>query len=393
MRCGRISVTFDAKHFASTNSPYWKMIYSNSNYICRDIWIHHHFDSFSRRTNWTLLIMAIMRAWQWNNIDDKLETSLSLNDNVTKPRKEDLRHDQLLVQVITAAINPVDYKLPESGWIGGLMIRGRPATPGLDFCGRVVAAHESITTLREGDLVFGAFASSNQFGSLAEFIVISTQECTRLPDGVEIDQAAAVGCAGTTAFQSVPAELINKPGVKVLINGGSGGVGTFAVQFAKALSAEVVTTCSAANLQLCRELGADRIIDYIADDVTDTLTREGWTFDLVIDNVGDPIFYDKSISLLQKGGTFMQVGVPTLNAINVLKSFGRMILPGSYTYRFIQMKNSSTFFSQIGQWMAEGRVKAVIGEQFDFEQVPQAYAKLRTGRAKGKIIIHVAKRQ
>ncbi|KAF3000542.1 zinc ion binding [Neopestalotiopsis sp. 37M] len=337
--------------------------------------------------------MDTMRAWQWNNIDDKLETSLSLNENVTKPRKEDLRHDQLLVQVFTAALNPVDYKLPESGWIGGLMIRGRPATPGLDFCGHVVAAHESITTLREGDSVFGAFASANQFGSLAEFIVISTQECTRLPDGVEIDQAAAVGCAGTTAFQSVPTDLLKEPEVKMLINGGSGGVGTFAIQFAKAQSAEVVTTCSAANVQLCRDLGADRVIDYTADNVTATLAREGCTFDLIIDNVGDPNFYDKSISLLRKGGTFMQVGVPSLNATNVLKSFGRMILPGSYTYRFIQMKNSSMFFSQIGQWMAEGKVRAVIGEQFDFEQVPQAYAKLRTGRAKGKIIIHVAKRQ
>lgn len=335
--------------------------------------------------------MTTMRAWQWSAIDDKLETSLTLNDNVARPRKEDLRHDQLLVQVISAAINPVDYKLPESGWIAGLMIRGRPATPGLDFCGRIVGTHGSIITLREGDLVFGAFASSNQFGTLAEFIVMSTQECARLADGVEIDQAAAVGCAATTAFQSVPASLINKPGVKVLINGGSGGVGTFAVQFAKALSAEVVTTCSAANTQLCRDLGADRVIDYTAEDVTATLAREGCTFDLVIDNVGDPDFLDKSVALLQKGGTFMQVGVPTLNITNVLKSFGRMILPGSYSYRFIQMKNSSAFFSQIGTLMAEGRVKAVIGEQFDFEQVPQAYARLRTGRARGKIIIHVAK--
>jgi NADPH:quinone reductase-like Zn-dependent oxidoreductase len=172
-----------------------------------------------------------MQAWEYSTIQDTLEKSLVLNSSAPIPSKSSLSKNQVLVEVITTSINPVDYKLPESGLTGKLMIK-RPASPGRDFSGRVVAVHPSNSTLK-GQLVFGAFGSpTTQFGTLRQFIVVPSSDCAVLPQGVDADHAAAMGTAAMTAFQSLLPDLV-KPGSKVFINGGSGGVGTFGIQFAK----------------------------------------------------------------------------------------------------------------------------------------------------------------
>ncbi|KAI1491745.1 zinc-binding oxidoreductase [Biscogniauxia mediterranea] len=334
---------------------------------------------------------STMKAWQWTKIHEKLENSLTLNSDVPVPDKSSLSTDELLIEVITAAINPIDYKLPESGWLGSLSIRGRPATPGLDFCGRVVAKHKSVTSLSEGDLVFGAFGKSSQIGSLAQFIVVSASECARLPEGVTPDQGAAVGCAATTAFQAVVVSQRLEPGSRVFVNGGSGGVGTYAVQFATALSAEVTASCSTANVELCRALGAREVIDYKAQDVVAALKEKGQIYDLVVDNVGDPGLYAQCAAFLKKNGAYMQVGISSLSMSNLLSAYKNMIIAGSRSYRFLSMRSETAWFTQIGKWMAEGKVRPVIDEAFEFDDVVEAYKKLRTGHAKGKIIVHVGK--
>ncbi|KAI1501533.1 zinc-binding oxidoreductase [Biscogniauxia marginata] len=333
---------------------------------------------------------STMKAWQWTKIHEKFENSLTLSHDAPAPDKSSLLPNQLLVEVITAAINPIDYKLPESGLIASLIIRGRPATPGLDFCGRIVAKHKSNSSFKEGDLVLGAFGKSSKFGSLAQLIVISVTECALLPEGVHPDQGAAVGCAGTTAFQSVVSRGLG-PGSKVFINGGSGGVGTYAVQFANVLSAEVTATCSTANVELCRALGARDVIDYKNQDVITTLKERGQIYDLVVDNVGDTNLYSQCGTFLKKNGVFVQVGVASLNASDLFSTYKRVILPGGHSCQFIQMKSDSAYFSQIGEWISEGKVRPVIDEVFEFDDVPEAYKKLRTGHAKGKIIVHVGK--
>ncbi|XXH01723.1 hypothetical protein Hte_008084 [Hypoxylon texense] len=329
---------------------------------------------------------STMKAWQWTTVHGKFENSIVLNQNVPVPEKSTLAPGQLLLEVITAAINPVDYKVPESGWIGSLMIRGRPATPGIDFCGRVVAKHQSNDSFHEGQLVFGGLKTVAKSGTLSQYIVVSVDECAPLPDGVDPDQGAAVGCAGTTAFQSVPSEIV-KPGSRVFVNGGSGGVGTYTIQFAKALSAKVTVTCSTRNIELCKSLGADEIIDYTKTDVIATLRGEGQVYDLAVDNVGNLDLSRESHAFMKKGAVFMQVGV-RVNARDMMTVFGKMLLPGS-TFRFVQMKNDAAYFTQIGKWMAEGKVRAVIDEAFEFEDVPKAYERLKTGHARGKIIVHV----
>ncbi|KAI0599652.1 zinc-binding oxidoreductase [Biscogniauxia sp. FL1348] len=332
---------------------------------------------------------STMKAWQWTKINEKLENSLTLRSDVPVPDKSTLATDQLLVEVITAALNPIDYKLPESGWIGSLSIRGRPATPGLDFCGRVVAKHKSVASPCEGDLVFGAFGKSSKAGSLAQFIVVSATECARLPEGVTPDQGAAVGCAATTAFQAVVSRGLG-PGSRVFVNGGSGGVGTYAVQFAAAaLAAEVTASCSTANVELCRALGAREVIDYKTQDVVAALKGKGPVFDLVVDNVGDPGLYAQCGAFLKKNGAYVQVGIASLSASNLLSTYKNMIVPGSHSYRFLSMRSEAAWFTQIGKWMAEGKVRPVIDEAFEFDDVVEAYKKLRTGHARGKIIVHV----
>ncbi|KAI9734244.1 MAG: hypothetical protein M1834_002348 [Cirrosporium novae-zelandiae] len=340
---------------------------------------------------------STMKAWQYTAISGgQLEKSINLTTSVTPPALSSLCRGQVLIKVITAAINPVDYKIPELAFLRKLMIT-LPAIPGLDFCGRVVGTHPSSNdTLKEGQLVFGALNKAAKFGSLGQFIVISSDECAPLPEGIEPDHAAAAGIAALTAYQSYPRNIV-KPGSKVFINGGSGGTGTFGIQFAKALGAEVTVTCSTGNIELCRSLGADEVLDYKKIDILSELKNKGQVFDLAVDNAASPAsLYERSGAFLKKGGKFMQVGVH-LSFSGMGSAFSRPLRPaflggGNRAFHFVRVSSNRKDLREIGKLMAEGRVKAVIDEVFEFEDVPRAYEKLRAGHAKGKIVVHVTEK-
>lgn len=334
----------------------------------------------------------VMRTWQYSAIQGKLEDCLTLKDDAPVPEVDSLAQDELLVEVISASLNPVDYKVPEAPLVGRLMV-SRPATPGMDLCGRVVGKHPSNTSFAEGQLVFGGYAMINQRGTLSQYCVISTANVVPLPEGVEPDHAAAVGTAATTAYHSLMPSTL-QAGAKVFINGGSGGTGTWGIQFAKALGAEVVTTCSTANVELCKQLGADEVIDYKKTDVVADLKARGNVFDLVIDNVGSTQeLYDHSQRYLKPGGTFVLVGVGAdMSLSGIFSTMVKQLRPaitGHKGFYFVQQNNDRSFFQQIGQWMAEGKARAIIESTFSFDQVQEAYRKLREGRAKGKIVVHV----
>ncbi|KAK2751233.1 zinc alcohol dehydrogenase [Colletotrichum kahawae] len=337
-----------------------------------------------------------MKTWQYSAVNGNLEDCLTLNKDAPVPSISSLRQDELLIEVISASLNPADYKVPATPLIGRLLI-SRPATPGMDFCGRVVGTDPSNTTFKEGQLVFGGYAMINQRGALSQYTVIPMANVAPLPEGVDPDHAAAVGTAATTAYQSLMPDTL-QPGAKVFINGGSGGTGTWGIQIAKALRAEVVTTCSTANVELCKQLGADEIIDCKKDDVVENLKCRGTVFDLVIDNVGSTSdLYNQSNHYLKAGGTFVLVGVgANLSLSGIFSNLGRQLRPavmGCRGFYFVQQKNDSEFFGRIGGWMAEGKARAVIDSTFAFDDVPGAYKKLREGRARGKIIVHVGSRQ
>ncbi|KAI3573110.1 hypothetical protein IWW34DRAFT_873158 [Fusarium oxysporum f. sp. albedinis] len=328
--------------------------------------------------------MSNIQAWQYSNAQGGLESALSLNKSASAPTSASLSKGQILVKVIAAAVNPADYKLPEIGIISKIFIT-KPATPGLDFCGRVVATHHSVTELQQGQLVYGALSPLSKHGTLCQFIIAPVSECVLLPDGVDPCEAAAVGTAGLTAYQALLAGKTSQ-GSKVLINGGSGGTGTFGIQLAKLLGSHVTTTCSTANVDLCRRLGADTVLDYKQVDLISELEKSDDRFDIVVDNVGTPGLYETSPRFMKPNGVFLQVHFnPTAIRRSLLPKF---LGGGSRQHRIVGLKTKTEDLEQLGRWVQEGKLKPVI-ETYDWKDVPKAYTKLKSGRTVGKLVIRV----
>ncbi|KAK4118848.1 GroES-like protein [Parathielavia appendiculata] len=338
----------------------------------------------------TTPIPATMRAWQYSSATGGIERNLALHDSVPLPRL--LGDSELLIKVVAASINPADYKVPELGIIARAVIR-TPATPGMDFCGRVVQTARTVDEFAIGDLVFGRL-DPQQHGTLGEYIVAPTKACAHVPDGVTPDEAAAVGVAGITEYQCIAPNV--EAGYKILINGGSGGTGTFGIQIAKALGCHVTTTCSPTKADLCRSLGADEIIDYTMTDVSRALKAKGQVFSLVVDNAGVPEdLYKAADDFLLPDGRFVQVGGPmSLNALKTVTS--RLLRPaflggGKRKYQMYSMGYSQADLKQLGQWIAVKKIRVVIEETYEFADVPRAFEKLKTGRNAGKLVVHVGK--
>ncbi|KAH6640258.1 hypothetical protein F5144DRAFT_559803 [Chaetomium tenue] len=348
------------------------------------------------------MVPRTMRAWRYANgataktLVGKLEDSIALDTTAPAPDRLSLAEDQLLIQVLSASLNPADYKMPESDWFGRLFGLGDEAQPGVDFSGRVVAKHARNTTYNEGQRVFGSLAKASRYGTLGELIVASASELAAVPEGVSTDQAAALGTSAGIAYKSLLSAGI-KPGSHVFINGGSGGVGTYSIQFAKLMGARVTTSTSSPNVDMVCKLGADGVIDYKAMDVLAELRRMGPVFDAVVDNVGTPTdLYDQCHGFLKSNGTYVQVAAdPTARAsCGILAALSKsFIMPGRRAFRFETDKGTSSDYELIARWVAEGWVEPVIGRSFGFHDVTQAYAELRKGRSKGKIVVHVVQEE
>lgn len=328
-----------------------------------------------------------MKAWQYDSVAGGLEKNLKINDTAAQPAIGD---DEILVEVHAMALNPVDYKVTESGL--PLKLLGSKCIPGADFCGKVAKAGKKIDSFQIGEWVFGAKNGAVSNGSLAQYIAVSKDSLTSLPKDVEVDHAATVGIVGLTEIQAIKPHV--KAGDKVFINGGSGGTGVYGIQIAKALGCHVTTSCSTGNVKLCESLGADEVIDYKTSNIVDALAAKGPVFQLVVDNVGTPAdLYKQSASYLLPNGKFVQVGAsPSLSGFAQITS--NMLVPsflggGKRSYQMLMAKPSTDDLKQLGGWMKEGKVRAVLDQIFEWEDAPQAFEKLKTGRAKGKIVIHV----
>ncbi|KAG8168775.1 hypothetical protein KVR01_001524 [Diaporthe batatas] len=336
-----------------------------------------------------------MRAWLYSSAAGGLHKNLTLSSTAAHPRPQtppSLSKDELLVRVRAAGLNPIDYKIPELPFSMSRAMISVPASPAMDFAGTVVAHGAGVEfPVKVGDSVFGRL-DPGRFGALGEFVVARSAGCAGLPAGVSPEHASAVGSVGLAAFASIVPHVPKGAPFRVFINGGSGGTGTIGIQIAKLLGCHVTTSCSARNVELCRSLGADEVLDYTQGDLVAALKAKGQVFDLVVDNIGSPSdLYSACGEFVVPDGQFVQVGMG-MSMANMRLMTSRMLLPsflggGSRKFSLAVAKNKHQDLACLGEWIAAGKIKVEVDEVFDFGDAPKAYEKLRTGRARGKIIV------
>jgi len=310
---------------------------------------------------------------------------LELRD-VERPAIDD---DSILVRVRAASINAYDWH----------MMRGRPSlvrivaglrkpkssAMGVDVAGQVEAVGKNVTQFRPGDEVFGS-----RSGSLAEYVRGTSQSfLVPKPARLTFEQAAAVPMAGTTALQGLRDKGQIRPGQKVLINGASGGVGTFAVQIAKAFGAHVTAVCSTGNLEQARSLGADEVIDYTKED----FTRSGKRYDVILDVAASgPLssrrrVLEPSGILVGVGSADSRYGMTSLLAglveTAVLSRFGKQKMP------FFLAKNSKEDLMVLTELIETGKIRPVIDRTYPLRETAEAIRYLEAGHARAKVVITV----
>ncbi|KAM0716557.1 hypothetical protein Q7P37_008002 [Cladosporium fusiforme] len=331
---------------------------------------------------------ATMKAAAYESSAGGLDKNLKATDTWPTPKNaKNLPKDHTLVRVSYASLNPVDYKVPELPLFGRIIFS--KGIPGLDYAGTVVES--TLPHLKPGEPVFGK-TEPPAFGSLGEYIVVGKEACLPIPDGVQPRDAATIGVAGLTAYQTLAPFV--KHGSKIFINGGSGGVGTYQIQIAKILGCHVTTSCSGANVELCKSLGADVVIDYRTQNVIEALTRSGQQFDLLIDNVFNGAdLYWASHKYLKPTGVYVTIaGSAELSVVkNILSIFlwPKALGGGQRKFQFVTVGSNAAQYAELGRWLAEGKIKAVIEEEFSLAEAGKAYERLKTGRTRGKLVVKV----
>lgn len=298
------------------------------------------------------------------------------------------RDDEVLVHVHAASVNAGDlYLLRGELVLVRLMfglLRPRHRIPGSDAAGRVESVGAKVRRFAPGDEVFGDLSGFGS-GAFAEYVAAPQAAWAARPPGVSFEQAAAVPVAGVTALQGLRDEGKIQPGHRVLVNGASGGVGTFAVQIARSFGAQVTAVASTGKLDLVRSLGADHVIDYTRQDCT----RTGHRYDLILDvGLYRPVTNYRRI--LAPGGVYVMVG----------GSPGRMyqaILLGLWTRWTSGPKMGSMVakpnpddLAALAGLLESGAVKPAIDRRFSLDDVPRALEYLETGRARGKVVINIS---
>jgi NADPH:quinone reductase-like Zn-dependent oxidoreductase len=269
---------------------------------------------------------------------------------------------------------------------------------GHDLAGVVVRIGPRVRQFKVGDEVYTR-APDFSIGSFAESIAIKESALAHKPRNLGMEEAASIPLVGLTAWQALVEKAKLKPGQKVFIQAGSGGVGTFAIQLAKHLGATVATTTSAANAEWVKRLGADIVIDYRKDDF-ETILRD---YDVVL-NSQDGKTLEKSLRILKPGGQLISISGPPdpefakdIGAPGFVKLILRMLSSGvrkrarrlGVGYAFLFMKASGSQLGQITPLIESGAIRPVVDKIFPFEATNEAIAHVETGRAKGKVVIRV----
>ena len=293
------------------------------------------------------------------------------------------RDDEVLVKIHAASANAADWHLmraePFLARLENGLLKPKNTKLGADVAGRVEGVGRNVTQFQAGDEVFGSMPL-NELGTFAEYLCALEDALALKPARLTFEQAAAVPLAAFTALQGLRDKGQIQPGQKVLINGASGGVGTFAVQIAKSYGTEVTGVCSTRNLDLVRSIGADHVIDYTQED----FTRNGQHYDLIFDAVGN-----RSISDYQRAlsphGICSVAGFTSLSRL-----FQVMFLGGKKIGLMQTAKANKKDLVIIQELLEAGKVVPVIDRSYSLSEVPEAIRYLETGHARGKVVITVA---
>ena len=304
-------------------------------------------------------------------------------ESIAKPTPND---DQVLVKVRAASVNPYDWHFmrgePYIMRLGNGLRKPKSTRFGVDFSGVVEAVGKNVTQFKPGDEVFGG-----RTGAFAEYIVMLEKNLIPKPANLSFEQAGAVQIAGLTALQGLRDAGKLQPGQKVLINGASGGVGTFAVQIAKTLGAEVTGVCSTRNIDLVRSLGADHVVDYTKENFTSGDER----YDLILDMVGNHGLL-ACRRALKPDGKYVMIGGPAGRWIAPLDTVIRAFMLKPFVKQemgFMMSKVKRDDLMFLRELMAAGKLTPVIDKTYPLTETRDAVAYVETGRARGKVVITV----
>ncbi len=303
---------------------------------------------------------------------------------VEKPVSGD---DEVLIKVHAASVNTADlYILKGEPFLVRLMegvLKPKYRIPGSDIAGQVESIGRNVKQFQPGDEVFGNLSSYGR-GGFAEYVCAHENALALKPDNISFEAAAAVPLAAVTALQGIRDKGKIYPGQKVLINGASGGVGTFAVQLAKSFGAEVTAVTSTKKLEMAHSIGADHIIDYTQED----FTKSGEHYDLIIAANGyHPIFDYKRV--LSPNGTYVMIG-GSLTQIFQAILLGRCIsMTGSKKMSAVSLRPNQKDLVFMKELLEEGKVVPVIDRRYTLSEVPDAFWYLEEGHALGKVVITV----
>jgi NADPH:quinone reductase-like Zn-dependent oxidoreductase len=302
----------------------------------------------------------------------------------------------ILVEVRAAGLNPVDFKFRQ-GKLRAILRPKLPFVLGNELAGEVIAVGSDVKRFGVGDRVFARVAK-DRAGAFAEQACVDEDDAAPMPRNLDFAAAAAVPLAGLTALQALRDELHVKPGQKVFISGGAGGVGSFAIQIAKWLGADVTTTASKRGEALVRSLGCDAVIDYTVQDISSTDDRFDAGFDLIGGNTLEQMF-----EIMKPGAKVVSVaavpepqtairdlgGRRALSVIFWLISYGirSRARRAGISYRYLFMHPSGNDLAVLAGLIEQRKLKAIVERTYPFAKIAEALAYVESGRAKGKVVV------
>ena len=306
-------------------------------------------------------------------------------DEVEKPVPTE---DEVLVKIHAVSVNPLDWHTMRASpflvRLGEGIFKPKHNILGADIAGVVEAVGLNVTEFQPGDSVFGEMTR----GGFAEYICVKENAIAKKPKNLSFQEAASIPVVGFTAIQGLRDAGQILSGQKVLINGASGGVGTFAIQYAKSKGADVTGVCSTRNLELVRSIGADHVIDYTQEDFTKAQQK----YDLVFDTVGDRSMAEYKRALTPNG-KYVIAGFTTLSRLFSIFLFsGWATRKTNQNIGFMGIANpNKDDLLYIKELLETDQIHPVIDQCFPFEETAEAIRYLETGRARGKVIVNIAK--